>query len=142
MSMTATACVTESCTSKGQVQCFGWHQGSRGTEWGQELWGGERTPPSHPHHGLRAGGGRDLTSPSSSLPAPREGGRAYTWRRNHHPFSLAMPPSWSVNPSPAQPRPRAVGWKLSSVTSRLGDLHKPLASAFLSVSGEGLNHIR
>lgn len=44
--------------------------------------------------------------------------------------------------TPAQPSPRAGGRKLSSVTSRLGDLHKPLASAFLSVSGEGLNHIR
>lgn len=42
---------------------------------------------------------------------------------------------------PSSPQGRRQGIQ-SSVTSRLGDLHKPLASAFLSVSGEGLNHIR
>lgn len=138
MSMTATACVTESCTSKGQVQCFGWHQGSRGTEWGQELWGGERTP--HPTPTMGSGLGEAEQRPPQQPSAPREGGRAYAWRRNHHPFSLTMAALVECQPQPS-PAPGLVV-SLGSITSRLGDLHKPLASAFLSVSGEGLNHIR
>lgn len=124
LSTPAAASVSANCASEGQVQCFGWRQGIRGTEWGQVLLGGKRTPP--PPIGAELGG---VPSPLLQQPARVPGKEAGDTSRRNHPFSLAMATFVGLQPQP--------GLRLSPATRRLGDLHKPQASALPPASQEG-----
>ena len=101
------------------------------------------------YSGCRAGGDGDLTSSGSLPEAQGRGQGAHVEVEPRPPPSRPPPPSPGpvflamaalTAPQP-QPRPGAGGLRLSSATSRLGDLHKPLVSAFPSVSWDGVNNI-
>lgn len=84
----------------------------------------EKGPP--PPIGAELGG---VPSPLLQQPARVPGKEAGDMSRRNHPFSLAMATFVGLQPQP--------GLRLSPATRRLGDLHKPQASALPPASQEG-----
>lgn len=121
-------CVTANCTSRAKLNILVGSKGARAQSRAKDP-GERRGTPTH-HDGHRAGAGRDPIF-SSSLPGPCGRRQSTNADKESLRFSLAM----AALPGASAPvPPQGCRLWLSAATSRLGDLRKPLALAFRSVS--------
>lgn len=109
---------------RGPSSMFWLAPGHQGHGVGPSALGRKKDPP--PPIGAELGG---VPSPLLQQPARVPGKEAGDTSRRNHPFSLAMATFVGLQPQP--------GLRLSPATRRLGDLHKPRASALPPASQEG-----
>lgn len=109
---------------RGPSSMFWLAPGHQGHGVGPSALGRKKDPPAP--IGAELGG---VPSPLLQQPARVPGKEAGDTSRRNHPFSLAMATFVGLQPQP--------GLRLSPATRRLGDLHKPQASALPPASQEG-----